>query len=115
METALAFDEALLPEDSWIDDTGEDYEVEEIMDVRDASRTRNGRRKKEYLVKWVGDYEDTWEPEDNLTCTALLYEFDARRAWENRREAAQTADESEESSSEGEEGENEVEEQRGKS
>jgi hypothetical protein len=42
------FDEALLPEDSWVQDG--QYEVEELRDVR-WSRNRGGRRRNEYLVK----------------------------------------------------------------
>jgi Chromo (CHRromatin Organisation MOdifier) domain len=93
VEGVLAFDEALLPEDSWVDNEDGDYEVEEIRDVRYKQRIRNGRRQREYLVKWLGYADPTWEPEENLSCTALLYEFDIRRAYMARREAAQTAEE----------------------
>jgi hypothetical protein len=93
-EGEFALDEALLPEDSWYE-PGEDdeYEVEEVIDVKYQQRTRNGRRQKEYLVRWVGNDDPTWVPADDLNCTALLYEFDAKRAWESRRDAAQTAEE----------------------
>jgi hypothetical protein len=96
VDHVLEFDEALLPEDSWYEEGVDDeYEVEEVLDCRYKQRTRNGRRQREYLIKWVG-YDDTqWIPEDDLSCDALLYEFDARRAWENRREAAQTTQEEE--------------------
>ncbi|DAZ94051.1 TPA: hypothetical protein N0F65_010090 [Lagenidium giganteum] len=90
-------DQALLPEDSWLDEDvkADEYEMVEIMDCRYMPRVRNGRRQREYLVKWVGYEEQSWVAEEDLSCTALLYEFDARRAWENRREAAQDADGSE--------------------
>ncbi|DAZ99807.1 TPA: hypothetical protein N0F65_001316, partial [Lagenidium giganteum] len=83
VEGTLAFDQALLPEDSWLGEEVErdEYEVEEPI-------VRNGRRKREYLLKWVGYEEQSWVAEEDLSCTSLLYEFDARRAWENRREAA---------------------------
>ncbi|DAZ95905.1 TPA: hypothetical protein N0F65_012616 [Lagenidium giganteum] len=45
VEGTLAFDQALLPEDSWLDEDVEAGEYE---------RVRNGRRQREYLVKWVG-------------------------------------------------------------
>ena len=95
VEFPFELDEALLPEDSWIDDNegSNEYEVEEILDVRYITRLRNGRRQKEYLIKWIGYEEATWESEDNLSCTALLYEFDAKCAWRARHEAAQTAEE----------------------
>lgn len=45
---------------------------------------------------WIKTGEgDEFEVEEILDCTALLFEFDARRAWESRREAAQTTGEEE--------------------
>ncbi|DAZ93483.1 TPA: hypothetical protein N0F65_007851 [Lagenidium giganteum] len=97
VEGTLAFDQALSPEDSWLAEEVEpdESEVEEITDCRYKPRVRNGRRQREYLMKWVGCEEQSWVAEEDLSFTALLYEFDARRAWENRREAPQDADESE--------------------
>ncbi|GMF64082.1 unnamed protein product [Phytophthora fragariaefolia] len=47
----LDFDESLLPEDSWIQDLGEDeFEVEKITDMRTGRRTRYGRVYREFLV-----------------------------------------------------------------
>jgi hypothetical protein len=94
-----ALDESLLPEDSWepAEDQGE-YEVEQVLDDRPVKTTRNGRQLKEYLVKWVGYEAPTWEPEDNLSCMALLYEYDARRAKERREMAAQRTEGREEGS-----------------
>ncbi|DAZ95722.1 TPA: LOW QUALITY PROTEIN: hypothetical protein N0F65_007128, partial [Lagenidium giganteum] len=73
VEGTLAFDQALLPEDSWLDEDVEagEYEVEEIMDCRYMPRVRNGRRQREYLVKWVGYEEQSWVAEEDLSCTAL--------------------------------------------
>lgn len=68
------------------------YEVEEILDRRSKKRTKNLKKQYEYLVKWVGYEDPTWEPEENLSCAALLFEFDAKRAWKNRMVAVQTTD-----------------------
>ncbi|POM66028.1 Hypothetical protein PHPALM_18174 [Phytophthora palmivora] len=56
------FDEALLPEDSWVRDLDADeYEVEKIVDIRSGKRTRYGRTLREFLVHWKGYDEPTWE------------------------------------------------------
>ncbi|POM61062.1 hypothetical protein PHPALM_29984, partial [Phytophthora palmivora] len=66
------FDAALLPEDSWEPDNANDeYEVESIQDVRWVKRTRS----REYLVKWKGYVDPEWIPVSQLSCGALLYEF----------------------------------------
>ncbi|OWY94592.1 hypothetical protein PHMEG_00035632 [Phytophthora megakarya] len=71
------FDAALLPEDSWEPDTAQDeYEVEELMDLRWIKRTRTSKRSREYLIKWKGFTDPEWIPLAQLNCGALLYEFD---------------------------------------
>ncbi|POM63684.1 LOW QUALITY PROTEIN: Reverse transcriptase [Phytophthora palmivora] len=70
------FDEALLPEDSWIRDLDTDeYEVEKIVDMRSGKRTRYGRTLRELLVHWRGYDEPTWVDEVDLNCGALLYDY----------------------------------------
>src|SRR5579862_7939740 len=59
-----------------LEDGGEEYEVEAILD------TRLWRGKTQYLIQWVGypDWETSWEDEGNLgNAAALLEEFKARR------------------------------------
>jgi hypothetical protein len=76
MEDEDDFDAALLPEDSWEPDSGRDeYEVEEILDLRWSKRTRTSRRRREYLVEWKGYDDPEWLPVSQLSCGPLLYEF----------------------------------------
>ena len=42
------------------------WEVEKILDVKFSN---NGAS---YLVKWVSDFDDTWEPSGNLINTPIL-------------------------------------------
>jgi len=70
------FDAALLPEDSWeADNQNDEYEVEKILDLRWSKRTRTSKRAREYLIKWKGYDEPEWVPLSQLSCGALLYEF----------------------------------------
>ncbi|KAG6591054.1 reverse transcriptase [Phytophthora cinnamomi] len=81
----LDFDEALLPEDSWIQGLDEDeYEVEKITDMRTGKRTRYGRIYREFLVHWRGYDEPTWTDETDLNCGAILHDFLRDRANRNR-------------------------------
>ncbi|KAE8908202.1 hypothetical protein PF005_g20767 [Phytophthora fragariae] len=75
-ETRLDFDEELLPEDSWEPDrlVGE-YEVEAILDDRVPLLNSTERAVREFLVKWFGYEDPTWEPEANLSCGGLLYDY----------------------------------------
>ncbi|GMF44023.1 unnamed protein product [Phytophthora fragariaefolia] len=52
-----------------------EYEVEKILDLRWSKRTRTFRRTREYLVKWKGYEDPEWLPLSQLSCGALLYEF----------------------------------------
>uniref|UniRef100_A0AAV1U787 Chromo domain-containing protein n=1 Tax=Peronospora matthiolae TaxID=2874970 RepID=A0AAV1U787_9STRA len=73
----LDFDEALLPEDSWESDLEEgEYEVEEILDVRSSRKIRYGRVHRQFLVKWKGYPDLSWVDEADLSCGAILQEFE---------------------------------------
>jgi hypothetical protein len=87
------FDAALLPEDSWLpDEEAGEYQVEALLDVR-WHRSRSGRHIREYLVKWTGHDEPTWEPVSQLSCDRLLYEFDQDARSRGRFAAMQSGDE----------------------
>ena len=52
---------------------GEQYDVEEIRDARVDGTVQ------QYLVKWLGYKELTWEPAENLSCPLLVREFEEKR------------------------------------
>lgn len=54
------------------DGEGDEYEVDEILDVRNK---KDGTR--EFRVHWKswGSENDTWEPEENLNCAELIEIF----------------------------------------
>ncbi|OWZ12775.1 hypothetical protein PHMEG_00014019 [Phytophthora megakarya] len=64
------FDAALLPEDNSVH---QEYEVEEIVDLRWTKRTRNAKRIREYLIKWKGYDELQWLPVSQSNCGYRLY------------------------------------------
>jgi glycosylphosphatidylinositol phospholipase D len=51
------------------EDGDEEWEVERVVKERTVKRGRNGTKRIEYLVKWLGypEWEMTWEPASNLT------------------------------------------------
>ncbi|OWZ10371.1 reverse transcriptase [Phytophthora megakarya] len=74
-------DAALLPEDSWeVDNTNNEYEVEENLDLSWSKRTRTSKRIREYLVKWKGYDEPNWVPLAQLSCGALFNQGAKARA-----------------------------------
>ncbi|KAJ8531797.1 hypothetical protein ON010_g14165 [Phytophthora cinnamomi] len=67
------FNEALLPEDSWIQDLdGNEYEVEKITDMRTGKRTRYGRIHREFLVHCCGYEDPDWVDDADLNYGAIL-------------------------------------------
>ena len=82
-QVVFDFDEALLPEDSWVG-SDDEYEVEKILDVRRKRYSRTGRVQKEYLIKWKGYNETTWEKETDLNCPSLLDEFNKQQRRKER-------------------------------
>ena len=62
------------------EDANQEYEVEKIIDMRITPKLNEFTQKldfiKEYLIKWVGYEQPTWEPLENLdNCKELLKEF----------------------------------------
>ena len=86
----LDFDEALLPEDSWAPDESQGmFEIDEILDHRLIKKTRQGRRRAEYYVRWKGYEEPTWVAEEAMNCGGLLYDYHRRKRAVNRYAAMQ--------------------------
>ena len=74
------FDESLLPEDSWAQDESQGlFEIVKIVDHRTLKKTRQGRRRVEYQVRWKGYDELSWVAEDAMNCGGLLYDYFRRR------------------------------------
>ncbi|POM62244.1 hypothetical protein PHPALM_28619 [Phytophthora palmivora] len=87
------FDASLLPEDSWEPENANDeYEVENIQDVRWVKRTRTSKRSREYLVKWKGYTDPEWIPVSQLNCGALLDAFNKGARDKARFQAMQAGD-----------------------
>ncbi|POM75698.1 Hypothetical protein PHPALM_7158 [Phytophthora palmivora] len=87
------FDEALLPDDSWIRDLDNDeYEVKKIVDMRSGKRTRYGRTLREFLVHWKGYDEPTWVQEASLR-SEHLDDYLRDRTNRNRFEVMQSHEE----------------------
>ena len=69
----LDLDEALLPKDSRENDLEEEeYEVEDVLDVRCGRKTRYGRVLHQFLVKWKGHPDLSWVDEADMSCGAIL-------------------------------------------
>lgn len=68
----------------------DEYEVEDILDFRVVPIYNYKKRKyfneKQYLIKWVGYEETTWEPESNLEhCPKILKAFKKRIEKKNKK------------------------------
>jgi len=87
------FDEALLPEDSFEQLDDDEFIVEKVLESKMMKKTRFGRTVKYYLIKWQGYSKPTWEPESNLSCGGLIYDFEKSKRMKNRFKIAQVADE----------------------
>ena len=88
------FDEALLPEDSWVTEwEDKEYEVEEILDTLTGRKTRYGRIQREYLVRWKGYPDPSWVDEVDLNCGGLLRDYERKQATRNRFEVMQSHEE----------------------
>jgi Chromo (CHRromatin Organisation MOdifier) domain len=55
------------------------WEIERIVGIRKSGSSY------EYLVKWKGDYENTWEPQKNLNRSALQEAKELRKEHELRK------------------------------
>ncbi|GMF24395.1 unnamed protein product [Phytophthora fragariaefolia] len=83
-----------LPEDSWEPDSlAGEYEVEFILDDQRPMETSTRRSVREFLVKWVGYDEPTWEPMTNLSCGVLLYDYLREKPSSQRFQMVQVAEE----------------------
>jgi hypothetical protein len=81
------FDEALLTEDKMVN-SGQEFEVERILDYREHCDKRSKKITSYYLIKWKNYEEVTWEPKENLNCYSLLKEYEDRcKIIENRENA----------------------------
>ena len=90
----IDFDECLLPEDSWTRELEEgEYEVEEILESRVNKKTRYGRQRREFLIRWKGHADPSWVDEVDLNCGALLREFERKVIHRNRFEVMQSDEE----------------------
>ena len=90
----MDFDEALLPEDSFEGELGDDeFEVEKIVEVRSDRRTRFGRVHRQFKVYWIGYADPSWVDEADLDCGALLRNFERGIISRNRFEVMQSHEE----------------------
>jgi len=75
------------------EEEADEYEVEQVVDVR----TKHG--KKEYRIKWknYSENDNTWEPEEHLDCEDLIKKFEEKR--KSKGGAASTSSTTKESTS----------------
>jgi hypothetical protein len=63
-------------EDQESDEDESEYELHQILD--EQMRRENGKQVLYYLINWVGDYDNTWEPAENVSQDAIA-DFKERR------------------------------------
>ncbi|ETO59616.1 hypothetical protein F444_22092 [Phytophthora nicotianae P1976] len=61
--------------------------------MRSSKKTRYSRTRREYLIFWRGYAEPSWVDETDLSCGALLSDFERGRTDRNRFEAMQSHEE----------------------
>ncbi|KAG9243133.1 hypothetical protein BJ878DRAFT_481391 [Calycina marina] len=64
------------------DNDGEEYTINRILQSRIEVTT--GKPKKHYLIKWEGNWPDTWEPEENVGSVAAKGHREALAAQQSR-------------------------------
>ncbi|GMF42654.1 unnamed protein product [Phytophthora fragariaefolia] len=64
-----------------------------FLDDRRPMETSTRRSVREFLVKWVGYDEPTWEPMTNLSCGGLHYDYLREKRSSQRFQMVQVADE----------------------
>jgi hypothetical protein len=91
----LDFDEELLPEDSFEPSSEADvWEVDALLDDRTQRDRKFSRIKRQFLVRWKGNYDPSWTDESNLSCPALIHDYWERKKATHRFQQVQLADES---------------------
>ena len=81
----VGFDEAILPESSWVGDLAEDeLEVEIIPDVRSGRRTLYCRVHRQLKVYWKGYIYSSWVEEADLNLGSFIKNRDRQRENKNQ-------------------------------
>jgi hypothetical protein len=66
----------LVPEDVENDQDEPEYELHQILD--EEIRYEYGQPVRYYLIDWVGNYDNSWEPEDNVSPEAIEHYKEVR-------------------------------------
>ena len=70
-----------------------EFEVEQILESRTNKKTRYGRQRREFLIRWKGCADPSWVDEVDLNCGALLREFTRKVTNHSRFEMMQSHEE----------------------
>jgi hypothetical protein len=65
-----------------VEDDGDEYEVDSIL-ADEYRKNKKGKYDLYYLIKWVGDWANTWEPAHNVGVEAIA-EYQAKKAAEKK-------------------------------